>query len=69
VVKNPTINVGDKRCRFDPWVGKIWRMKWQPAPVFFPGIIPLDRGAWQATVHRVTKSWTSLKKLSMYKYN
>ena len=21
---------------------------------------PMDRGAWQATAHRVTKSWTSL---------
>ena len=27
-----------KRCRFDPWVGKIpWSRKWQPAPVFLPG--------------------------------
>ena len=25
---------------------------------------PMDRGAWQATVHRVTKSWTQLKQLS-----
>ena len=22
---------------------------------------PMDRGAWRATVHRVTKSWTQLK--------
>ena len=22
--------------------------------------IPMDRGAWQATVHGITKSWTSL---------
>ena len=22
---------------------------------------PLDRGAWQATVHRITMSWTQLK--------
>ena len=22
---------------------------------------PMDRGAWQATVHSVTKSWTQLK--------
>ena len=27
---------------------------------------PMDRGAWQATVHRVTKSWTWLKPLSMH---
>ena len=27
-----------RRCRFDPWVGKIpWRRKWQPTPVFSPG--------------------------------
>ena len=25
---------------------------------------PMDRGAWQATVHRVAKSWTGLKRLS-----
>ena len=24
---------------------------------------PLDRGAWQATVHRVTQIWTQLKRL------
>ena len=27
---------------------------------------PMDRGAWQATVHRVSKSWTQLKWLSMH---
>ena len=26
MVKNPSANVGDMRCRFDPWVRKIpWR--------------------------------------------
>ena len=37
-----------RRCGFDPWVGKIcilaWRIPWT--------------GAWQAAVHRVTKSQT-----------
>ena len=28
--------------------------------------IPMDRGDWQATVHRVTKSWTRLKRLSTH---
>ena len=28
--------------------------------------IPMDRGTWQATVHRVTKSRTRLKGLSMH---
>ena len=27
---------------------------------------PMDRGAWQATVHRVAKSWTWLKQLSTH---
>ena len=27
-----------RRCRFDPWLGKIpWRWEWQPTPVFLPG--------------------------------
>ena len=26
----------------------------------------MDRGAWQATVHRVAKRWTQLKRLSMH---
>ena len=29
---------------------------------------PLDRGAWWATVHRVARSWTRLKWLSMHKH-
>ena len=27
---------------------------------------PMDRGAWQATVHGVVRSWTQLKRLSMH---
>ena len=27
---------------------------------------PMDKGTWWATVHRVTKSWTRLKRLSMH---
>ena len=42
-----------KRCRFDPWVGKIsWRRKWQPAPIFLLEN-SMDRGAWRTTVHGV----------------
>ena len=27
-----------RRCRFNPWVGKIpWSRKWHPIPVFLPG--------------------------------
>ena len=40
VVKNPPSNAG-KRCRVDPWIGKIpWRKQWQPTQVFLPGKSP-----------------------------
>ena len=30
-----------KRCRYNPWVGKIpWKRKWHPTPVFLPGESP-----------------------------
>ena len=35
-VKKPACQC--RRCRFDPWVGKIrWWRKWQPTPVFLLG--------------------------------
>ena len=53
-------NLQCRRCRFDFWVGKIpWRRKWHPTPVFLLGN-SMDRGAWWATVHGVTKSQTGL---------
>ena len=57
-----------KQGVFDPWVGKI------PGgghgnPLYYSCLEnPMDRGAWQATVHRVTKSWTRLKQLSTHSY-
>ena len=44
-----------RKCWFDPWVGT------SPGevPVFLPENT-MDRGAWQATVLGVTKSWTRL---------
>ena len=33
---------------------------------FLAWIIPMDRRAWWATIHRVTQSWTQLKRLSMH---
>ena len=54
-----------KRCRFDPWV---WRSLGgqHGNPLHYSCLEnPMDRGAWQVTVHRVTQSWTWLKWLSM----
>ena len=50
-----------RKCKFDPWFGKIpWKREWQPTPVFLPEKDPMDRGAWGAIGHGVTKSWTRL---------
>ena len=66
-VKNSSANAGRlKRCRFNPWVGKIpWRRAQQSTPVFLPGE-SMDRGAWWATVHRVARSQTWGKRPSTY---
>ena len=52
-----------RRCRrwgFDPWVRKIsWRRNGNLLQYSCLDN-PMDRGAWQTTVHEVTKSWTWL---------
>ena len=62
VVKNLPANAGDvKRCGFDPGSGR------SPGgghgnPLQYSCLESfMDRGAWQATVHRVMKSQTQLK--------
>ena len=64
--KEPTCQCSKhERCGFDPWARRIpWRRAWQPTPVFFLEY-PIDRGACQATVHRVTIRQTWLKQLRM----
>ena len=66
-VENPSANIGRlKRHRFDPWIGR--------SPGGEHGYLlqysclenPMDRGAWQAAVHRVAQSQTQLKQLSMH---
>ena len=65
-----------KRCRFDPWVGKIpWRKTWQPTPIFLPGeshgqrslvgCSPQDRRVWPnwsdlACMHACTYMLTNI---------
>ena len=46
------------RHKFDPWVGKIpWRREVNPL-LYSCLENPMDRGAWRATVHGITKTWT-----------
>ena len=65
VAKNPTANAGDTRDS-----GLIPGSERSPAgglnnPLQYSRVEnPMDREAWRATVHRVTKSWTWLKQLS-----
>ena len=50
-----------RRCRFSHWVGKIlWRRIFGNPLQYSCLEISIDRGAWQATVHEVTKSQTQL---------
>ena len=54
-----------RRCGFNPWVEKIHRGKnrQHTTPIFLPEN-PMDRRAWQATVHGVAKkSPTGLKRV------
>ena len=49
-----------RRRRFNPWVRKIpWRRKWHLLQ-YSCLENSMDRGAWRATVHGVTKSWKRL---------
>ena len=55
-----------KRHGFDLWVWKIpWRRAWQPTPVFLPGESHGQRNLAGSTAHRILKSQTRLKWLSM----
>ena len=51
-----------RRHRFYPWVGKIPRGGSVNPLQYYCLENPMDRGAWQATVHRVAKNWTGLSK-------
>ena len=63
VRNQPAMQEACRRHRFDPWVRKIPR-GW---PLQYSCLENLmDRGAWQSIVHRVAKSWTHLKWLSMH---
>ena len=67
VVKNLPANAGDARdTGLNPLLGRYLGVG-HGNPLQYSYLeIPLDRGAWWATVHRVTQSWTWLKQLSMH---
>ena len=55
-----------KRHGFDPWVGEIpWRREWLTLQ-YSCQENPMDRETWRAMVHRVIKSQTWLKRLSIH---
>ena len=66
VVKNPSANAGDVRDKSSiPGLGKS-PGEGNGNPLQYSCVEnPMDRGAWRATVHRVAKSRTRLKRLSM----
>ena len=65
--KEPACNAGDARDRglIPRWGRSPGRGQSNPLQHFCREN-PMDRGAWWDTVHRVAKSWTGLKWLSMY---
>ena len=55
------------RHGFNPWVRKI---PWKSNPLQYSCLEnSMNRGAWWATVHGVTKNWTRLKQLSTQTYH
>ena len=69
--KEPTCQCRkSKRCRFNPWVGKIpWRRAWQPNPVFLLGESPWTeetgglQSMWWQRVRHDWSDWAHTYKL------
>ena len=69
VVKNPPASAGDLRdSSLVPGLGSSLRGGHGDPLQYSCLKSPMDRGAWQATVHGVTKSCTVLKRLSTHTY-
>ena len=59
MVKNPPVNAGNMRHGFDPGSGRVSGEE-NGNPLQYSCLEnPMDRGAWQATVHGVTKMDTT----------
>ena len=70
VVKNPPANAGNVRdVGSTPGSGRS-PVGGHGNPLQYSCLEnPIDRGAWWATVHRVAKTWTRLKRLSTHPQN
>ena len=74
VGKESAYNAGDhlqcRRPKFNPWIRKIpGSGEANGNPLQYSCLEnPMDRGAWWATVHRVTQSQTQLKRVSIHTY-
>ena len=69
VVKNPPANEGDLRdAYFITGLGRLPGGGHGNPLQYICLDNSMDRGAWRAMVHRVAKSWTPLKQLSMHIY-
>ena len=67
VVWNPPVNAGDRRDADSTPGSKRVSGGGHGNPLQCSCLEnPMDRGAWQATAHRVTKSQTRLKRISMH---
>ena len=56
VAQRDRIRLQCRRCRFNPWVGKIlWSRKWHPTPVFLPEKFHGQRSLAGLTVHGVAR--------------
>jgi len=65
VVKNLTANVGDEGDANSVLVSERPPGEWNDNQLQYSYLWnPMDRGAWQATVYRVSKSWTGLSDLT-----
>ena len=58
MVKNLPANKRYKRLELDPGLGIPLEEEMTTHSSILAWRIPMDRGAWQTTVHRVPKSWT-----------
>ena len=69
VVKNPPANAGDVGdMGLIPGPGRSPEVGNGSPPQYYFLENPMEGGAWQATVCQVTRSWTRLKRLSMYSW-